>query len=104
MVGKFSKTHYKSIIEPAVFKFLASSEPEVRAGACKCIEGLGKNLTQEEIKGKLLPILKTLAQDESQFVKSTKYLILVALAENILKLCTVASKEIIKENIIPIAM
>jgi hypothetical protein len=70
IVGKFSKTHYKSIVEPAVFKFLVSPEPEVRAGACKCIEGLGKSLTQEEVKGKLLPILKNLAQDESQYVKS----------------------------------
>ena len=63
LAAKLSKTHYKSIIEPAVFKFLSSSEPEVRAGACKCIEGLGKNLSQDEIKAKLLPILKGLAQD-----------------------------------------
>jgi hypothetical protein len=63
IVNKFSKTHYKSIVEPAVFKFLASPEPEVRAGACKCIEGLGKSLGHDEIKSKLLPLLKTLSLD-----------------------------------------
>lgn len=71
--NKLSKSHFKLIFEPMFFKFLISTEPELRAAACSTLIFLAKSMSDEEIKAKLVGALKKLGQDSCEFVKSIFY-------------------------------
>lgn len=43
--AKCTKPHFKLIFEPVVMKFIASTEPELRAAACRTLAPLAKHLS-----------------------------------------------------------
>ncbi len=72
---KITKAHFKLIFEPIYLKFMISSEPELRAASCKTLASVAKNMSEDELKSKLQPVLKKLAGDTTEFVKGTDSLI-----------------------------
>lgn len=70
---------------------MISTEPELRAASCKALFAVAKNLTEEELKSKLQPILKKLAGDSTEYVKGNHQSNLVELSQNIVPLCSIVS-------------
>lgn len=84
IAARTTKPHFKLIFEPTLIKFLLSPEPELRAAASQTLPALARNMTEEELKSRLLPTLKKLTADSVDYVK-------VELSKNIVPLCGIVS-------------
>lgn len=71
--AKCTKPHFKLIFEPVIMKFIASSEPELRAASCRTLAPLAKHLSDEEQKSKLMGCIKKLASDSVDYVKGIPF-------------------------------
>lgn len=66
---------------------MGSAEPELRCSSCLTFVSVCKNMSDDEQKNKLMPILKKLSQDQIEYVR-------VEFSKNIVQLSKYVSPEL----------